>query len=179
MSWKYLASESKVISDAMASPKHSYPNQAKLEILQDSSIHKFNGLVLQRIDDPESATPTAHATVTTVSHHLTPRNPASLHGGITTSILDSVCLFAVTPTLHPGEESVTIASSFQLIGAVVGEGKVVELEGKVLRRGAKLAFCESIAKCEGKIIAKGMLTKSIIPPPKPKPKSEKGDGSKL
>ena len=152
----------------MSSSNGPYPNQAKLEVLQASSIHSFNGLVLQRIDNATSATPTAHATLTTERHHLTPRNPASLHGGITTSVLDSVCLFAVTPTLHPGEESVTIASSFQLIGAVVGEGKVVELEGKVLRRGARVAFCESIAMFEGKIIAKGMLTKSIVPPPRAK-----------
>jgi len=158
----------------MVFPNGPYPNQSRLDLLQATPIHKYNGLVLQRIDNANSATPTAHATVTTEKHHLTPRNPSSLHGGITTSVLDSVCLFAVTPTLHPGEESVTIASSFQLIGAVIGEGKVVELEGKVLRRGAKLAFCESIATCEGKIIAKGMLTKSIVPPPKTKP----GDGVK-
>lgn len=158
----------------MPSSDGPYPNQAKLDLLQASSIHQYNGLVLQRIENATSATPTAYATVTTTTRHLTPRNPPSLHGGITTSVLDSVCLFAVTPTLHPGEEAVTIASSFQLIGAVIGEGKVVELEGRVLRRGAKLAFCESIATCEGKIVAKGMLTKSIVPPPKLKT----GEGGK-
>jgi acyl-coenzyme A thioesterase PaaI-like protein len=160
----------------MSSSNHPYPNQAKLDLLQSTTIHKFNGLVLQRIDNATSATPTAHAMVVTQAHHLTPRDPSSMHGGITTSVLDSVCLFAVTPTLKPGEESVTVASSFQLIGAVVGEGKVVELEGKVLRRGGKLAFCESTATCDGKIIAKGMLTKSIVPP---KVKQVEGIGSKL
>lgn len=140
----------------MSSSDRPYPNQAKLDLLGATVLHKYNGLVLQRIDNAKSATPTAYATVRTEARHLTPRIPPSMHGGITTSVLDSVCLFAVTPTLKPGEESVTVASSFQLIGAVVGVGKLVELEGKVLRRGGRLAFCESTATCEGKIIAKGM-----------------------
>ena len=162
----------------MSTSKGPYPNQAKLDLLQSTPLHKHNGLILQRIDNPTSSTPIAYATVTTEPHHLTPRNPPSLHGGITTSILDSVCLFAVTPTLHPGEESVTIASSFQLIGVVVGVGKVVELEGRVIRRGKKLAFCESVAMCEGKVVAKGMLTKSIVPPPKEKGKGKDEGGGK-
>ena len=57
----------------------------------------------------------------------------------------------------------------------MGVGKLVELEGRVIRRGKKLAFCESVAMCEGKVVAKGMLTKSIVPPPKEKEK-EKGKG---
>jgi acyl-coenzyme A thioesterase PaaI-like protein len=151
-----------------------YPNAAKLSLLQASAIHVYNNLILTRIENATSTTPTAYATVTTLPRHLTPRKPPSLHGGITTSVLDSICLFAVTPTLQPGEESVTIASSFQLIGAVVGVGKVVELEGRVLRRGKRVVFCESVAMCEGVLVARGMLTKSIVPPPRMKDEEEKG-----
>ena len=43
---------------------------------------------------------------------------------------------------------------------------LVELEGRVLRRGGRIAFCESVAKCKGKVLGRGMLTKMIIQAPK-------------
>lgn len=146
----------------MSTSRPPYPNQARFDLLEALPLHIFNNLTLTSISNPHSPTPTAHATVTTLARHLTPREPATLNGGITTSVLDSVCLFAVTPTLAPGEESVTIASSFQLIGGVAGVGKVVEFEGRVVKRGKRVVFCESVASCEGVVIARGMLTKSVV-----------------
>jgi acyl-coenzyme A thioesterase PaaI-like protein len=42
-----------------------------------------------------------------------------------------------------------------------GEGKVYEVEGRVVRRGKKVVFCEGDVRCEGKLIAKGNLTKVV------------------
>ncbi len=58
----------------------------------------------------------------------------------------------------------TIASSFQILDAVQGEGKKYEVEGKVVRRGKSIAFCEGEVRCEGRVIAKGTLTKKINSP---------------
>jgi len=41
---------------------------------------------------------------------------------------------------------------------------VVELEGKVVRWGKRVAFCESMARVDGKVVARGMLTKLVVPP---------------
>jgi len=65
----------------------------------------------------------------------------------------------------PVENAATVSSSYQLMGSVIGEGKVVEFEGKVLRRGKNIVFCESVARCEGRIIGKGSLTKALVKVP--------------
>lgn len=77
--------------------------------------------------------------------------------------LDSVTSMAVIPTLESGKSAATVASSFQLIGNVAGQGRRIELEGRVVKRGRRLFFCEGVATCEGKVLARGMITKTIIP----------------
>ena len=44
---------------------------------------------------------------------------------------------------------------------VPGEGKAYEVEGRVVRRGKKVVFCEGEVRCEGRLIAKGNLTKVV------------------
>ncbi|RDW70222.1 hypothetical protein BP5796_08619 [Coleophoma crateriformis] len=84
--------------------------------------------------------------VTTGSEHMTPSS--TLHGGITTLLLDSVCFLALIPTLSAGQSAATAASSFQLMNPVAGLGKVVRFGGKVVRRGGSVAFCEGEAILE-------------------------------
>jgi uncharacterized protein (TIGR00369 family) len=97
---------------------------------------------------------------TTAPIHLTPAN--TVHGGISSLLIDSACFLAVIPSLKEGESVATIVSSFQILDAVPGEGKVYEVEGRVVRRGKKVVFCEGNVRCEGKLVAKGNLTKVVI-----------------
>jgi acyl-coenzyme A thioesterase PaaI-like protein len=145
-------------------------NQAFLDAIINTPIHRHFGLNLTCIS-PDLAQPTATAVFVTTAAHLTPTN--TLHGGIISSCLDSICFIAAIPSLATGEgensmpieNAATVSSSYQLIGGVSGEGKLVEFEGKVLRRGKNMVFCESIARCDGRLIGKGSLTKMLIKVP--------------
>jgi len=72
---------------------------------------------------------------------------------------------AVIPTLSEGQSTATIASSFQILNAVEGVGKKYEVEGRVVRLGRKVVFCEGEVRCQGVLIAKGSLTKMIMQGP--------------
>jgi acyl-coenzyme A thioesterase PaaI-like protein len=52
----------------------------------------------------------------------------------------------------------------QITGAVPGEGKKYEVDGRLVKRGKSIAFCEGDVKCDGVLIAKGSLTKMITSP---------------
>jgi len=45
---------------------------------------------------------------------------------------------------------------------VPGEGRLYEVEGRVVRRGRTVVFCEGDVTCEGRLIAKGNLTKVVM-----------------
>lgn len=100
-------------------------------------------------------------TFTTQPQHLTPTS--TLHGGINTLALDITCFLAAVPTLSEGQSAATIASSFQITSVVAGVGKVVEVHAKVVKRGKDVLFCEGSITSEGKIVAKGSVTKMVIP----------------
>lgn len=87
-------------------------------------------------------------------------------------IIDSTCFLAVIPTLDPGQGTATVASSFQILGAVIGVGKKYEVVARMVKRGKSVVFCEGEVTCEGKLIARGSLTKIIT-------EMEKEEKSKL
>jgi len=84
-----------------------------------------------------------------------------VHGGISSLIIDTACGLAVIPTLEAGEGTATVASSFQILGSVKGEGKKYEVEARMVKRGRSVVFCEGEVRCEGMMIAKGSLTKIV------------------
>lgn len=114
--------------------------------------------------------PTARCELISSPRHLV--STGSVHGGISSLIIDSACFLAVIPTLDPGQGTATVASSFQILGSVVGVGKKYEVVARMVKRGKSVVFCEGEVVCEGKLIAKGSLTKIITG-------GNKGDQSKL
>ena len=84
-----------------------------------------------------------------------------MHGGISSLIIDAACFLAVIPTLEVGQGTATVASSFQILGSVRGEGKKYEVEARMVKRGRSVVFCEGEVKCEGVLIARGNLTKIV------------------
>lgn len=134
-----------------------YAEQLTQDVL-NAPIHQTLGLKL--ISQSSTPVPTAILNFTTTSIHLTPSNTG--HGGISSLIIDSACFLALIPTLSDGQSSATIASSFQILSSVPGEGKLYEVEGRVVRKGKSIAFCEGEVRCEGKAIARGTLTKMIV-----------------
>lgn len=103
--------------------------------------------------------PTAKLEFTTTERHLVPSG--SVHGGISSLIIDSACFLAVIPTLEAGQGTATVASSFQILGSVKGVGKRYEVEARMVKRGKNVVFCEGEVRYHGKLIAQGNLTKII------------------
>lgn len=139
------------------SSSSSYTEKLTHDVLQ-APIHQTLGLKL--ISQSTNLTPTAICNFTTTSIHLTPSN--TVHGGISSLLIDSTCFLALIPTLSDGQSSATLASSFQILNSVPGEDKLYEVVGKVMRKGKNIAFCEGEVSCEGKVIASGTLTKMIV-----------------
>jgi uncharacterized protein (TIGR00369 family) len=122
-------------------------------------IHTTLGVKLVSQSLSPTGIPTAKLQFTSSSIHLTPTR--TVHGGISSLLIDSACFLAIIPTLSDGESAATIASSFQVLDAVPDEGKLYEVEGRVVRRGKKVVFCEGEVRCGERLIAKGNLTKLV------------------
>ncbi len=135
----------------------SYTQSLNSSVLK-TPIHTSLGINLT--SQALSPIPTAKIQFTTTAIHLTPSN--TVHGGISSLLIDTACFLAVIPSLSEGESVATIASSFQILDAVPGDGRLYEVEGRVVRRGRNVVFCEGDVKCEGRWIAKGNLTKVVM-----------------
>ncbi|KAE8451845.1 hypothetical protein EG329_002686 [Mollisiaceae sp. DMI_Dod_QoI] len=104
----------------------SYAKKLTQDVL-NVPIHQTLGLKL--ISQANTPSPTAILNFKTTSIHLTPSN--TVHGGISSLIIDSACFLALIPTLSDGQSAATIASSFQILNSVPGEGNSYEVEGRV------------------------------------------------
>jgi acyl-coenzyme A thioesterase PaaI-like protein len=124
-------------------------------------------LISQTIED---GIPTARCEFISTPHHLV--SSGTVHGGISSLVIDSACFLAVIPTLDPGQGTATIASSFQILGSIPGVGKRYEIVARIVKRGKNVVFCEGEVVCEGRLIAKGNLTKMVT-------EGKKGEQSKL
>jgi acyl-coenzyme A thioesterase PaaI-like protein len=148
--------------------------QSTINTILSLPIHQYLSLNFHSVTHPSSVPAKSVISTSKIFFPLSTHviNPAgSLHGGVSAFTLDVACFICVLPTLAPDEGAVTIASSCQFIGTVSELGKVVEIEGRLVKRTKDLAFCEGVLMCKGTILAKGSFTKKIVK--KPKKKDEK------
>lgn len=122
----------------------------------DVPIHKHIGLTLQSLDE---TTMTATATFETSAKHLTPAD--TLHGGLSSLVLDVICFIASTTVLGEDESASTVSSSFQYLSTVMGNSHQIVVKGTIFKKTRSLLFCQSELSCEGKVLAKGLVTKAI------------------
>ena len=87
-----------------------------------------------------------------------------VHGGVVSLLLEPTALFALFPLLPAGRYAVTADIHVQLLRPVRPQARV-RLEGKTLRLGSQLAFCEASASDDGKLCAIARLTKAIVRAP--------------
>ena len=133
------------------------PNQELTDIILQVPIHKHIGIVLDS-QDYENKTAAAHFQ----THHelMTPTD--TLHGGVIYTCCDSVAYLALIPHFSESENAATIAISVNVIRAVSGTDKRVELHARVLSKGQRTAFIESSMWYNNKLIATAIVTKAII-----------------
>jgi uncharacterized protein (TIGR00369 family) len=84
-----------------------------------------------------------------------------VHGGVLYALTDAVCMLALLPALDPSQHAVT-HDLYVSVMRPVPPGAVCRLSARVLRHGRTLAFLESTAEVDGKIVASGRVTKSIV-----------------
>jgi uncharacterized protein (TIGR00369 family) len=84
-----------------------------------------------------------------------------LHGGVVTTLLDTVCYLALLPHLDDQEHAVTHDLTVSLLRPVAA-GKRVDVVGTVLRRGRTVAFMRAEATVDGDVVAAAQVTKSVV-----------------
>ncbi|MBW0103581.1 PaaI family thioesterase [Pseudonocardia sp. KRD291] len=83
------------------------------------------------------------------------------HAGALAVGLELAALLATLPHLAPTEHAVTASTSTNL-AAAARTGQRVEFRGSVDRRTGRLAFTTVVATCEGTVLARANVVKSVV-----------------
>lgn len=95
-------------------------------------------------------------------HHYNPF--ATVHGGITATLLDSAMTAAVLSTLRVGLACSTLEMKVNFVRPIGGGVGVVRAEGKVLHLGSSIATAEGkLLDRSGKLYAHAVTTCAIAP----------------
>jgi uncharacterized protein (TIGR00369 family) len=91
------------------------------------------------------------------SAHLNPWG--SVHGGLTTTLLDSCMGLAVHSTLDKGFGSTTLEFKISLVRAIMPDTGPIRAEGKVLNCGRRVGTAEGrVTDSRGRLLAHGTTT---------------------
>jgi uncharacterized protein (TIGR00369 family) len=117
-------------------------------------LHRHVGVELL---DPEHPELGARFTVTSAIEGRSGR----LHGGVLSFVLDGVAYLALEPSLAPDEDAVSHDIHISMMRAVRRD-QVVELRGRVVKRGRTVCFVDAEATVDGELVATARITKSIV-----------------
>ena len=120
----------------------------------DIALHRFLDISLLDPDDPSAG-------LVFAVEDAAANNVGVLHGGVVSALLDVSCYLALLPQLGEEENAVTHDMTVSLIRSVP-RGARVEVVGSVVRRGRSLAFCRAEATVDGKVVAAGQVTKTLL-----------------
>lgn len=97
-------------------------------------------------------------------HHL--QQMEFVHGGVTATVADIVAGFAAFTLVRKGQGVVTVEMKTSYLNP--GKGDTLYAEGKVIKAGSRLLFCESELYTENQgnrlLIAKASSTMAIVNP---------------
>ena len=141
-----------------ARPQATSPT-SPVQTLLDIPFHRFLGLELADPAEP-SAGVRLHAGTPTMN------NQGLLHGGIVYALLDVAAYLALLPVLAGDERTVTHDVFVSLMRSV-RQDQVVHVLAQLTHRGRSIAFLSSEAVCEGRVVAVGRVTKSVLPGERP------------
>lgn len=117
-------------------------------------LHEFLGLEIVRA---EPGVGEARLQVTVAAANIA----GVVHGGIFYALLDVACYLGTVPLLGAGENAVTHDIHCSVLRPVK-VGQLLELKGHVRHRGRTLVFGDAEAWADGKLVATGRVTKSIV-----------------
>ena len=138
----------------MTSPVSSDLLTTRVQGVLDVPLHRFLGMRLRDPERPQDGLviPVGDAAI---------NNAGVLHGGVATAVLDVACYLALLPHLSAEENAVTHDASSSLMKAVARDAEL-EVVADVVRRGRSLAFLQAQALVDGRPVALGKVTKSIL-----------------
>ena len=120
---------------------------------------KLVGFDLQEIDAGRT-----YGELVITQDHL--QQTGLIHGGVTATVADIVCGFAAYTTVPDTHHVVTAELRISYLRP--GKGSVIAAEGRVLKSGEKLIFCESdvwaIDQGQRTLIAKASAIMATIQP---------------
>jgi uncharacterized protein (TIGR00369 family) len=124
------------------------------ESFASSPVHRFIGAELIDADHPERG-------VRFTVGPNTEGRPGTLNGGIISVLLDSAAYLALAPTLAAGETALSHDIHISLLRGVA-VGQTVELVGRVVQQGRRVAFIDATASVEGRPVATARITKTVV-----------------
>lgn len=84
-----------------------------------------------------------------------------VHGGVLSMLCEPAAFVALLPLLPPDRYAVTADFHAQFLRAARPRAPV-ELVGRVLKAGGRLAFCEVEARSHGQVCVVARITKAIV-----------------
>jgi uncharacterized protein (TIGR00369 family) len=87
----------------------------------------------------------------------------AFHGGVAYTLCDMACYTALLSELADGENAATHDIHVSLLRAAQRGDRVI-VTGNVIKRGRNLAFMEAEIHCNGELLARATVTKSILRP---------------
>lgn len=91
--------------------------------------------------------------------HLTPFGV--VHAGVLYTLMEAAAFLGLMPMLRQAEHAATHDLHVSVMRSIV-EGERVTLTARVVRRGRTLAFIDTDAKVDDRLMATGRVTKSIL-----------------
>ena len=127
---------------------------ARLTPVINLPYHQFIG-----INGLYSKDGTGGLSITVNSNNANPKG--MLHGGVIYSLCDVSAYAALLGILPESQDAVTHDIHISVLRPASMD-QIVKFEAKVLKKGRQLAFMESIARIDQRIIAAAKVTKSVV-----------------
>lgn len=128
--------------------------QELLKGIAQHPLHRYMGV--EQIDAADGESTIA---ISVGEHAVNARG--AFHGGVAYTLCDMACYAALLSELAENENAATHDIHVSLLRAAKLGDRVVTT-GKVIKRGRNIAFMEAEIRCEGELLARATVTKSIL-----------------
>lgn len=127
-----------------------------LTSVETHPLHRFMG-----VDRIDAANGVSSIAIAVGDNTVNARG--AFHGGVAYTLCDMACYAALLCELNEGENAATHDIHVSLLRAARRGDRVIA-SGKVIKRGRNVAFMEATLHCDGELLARATVTKSILRP---------------
>lgn len=124
---------------------------------EQSALHRHFGV---RLVDPAQR----HLGCWFVASPAVEGRSGQMNGGVLSVLLDACAYLALEPALGDDEDAVSHDLHISMLRPVM-IGDRVDLRGELVQKGRRVAFVNSEARVNGRLVASARITKSIVQKP--------------